>query len=109
MNDSVKYQLERAEDALRTALKLGAETEDPYLLRNISESINTIKGWRGSSRFNTPKTKYTLSKSTNYEEGLFNLTSGPTYGYGSDHLNFDYNYINTRVPGGMSDDVITFS
>ena len=104
MNDSVKYQLERAEDALRTALKLGAETEDPYLLRNISESINTIKGWRGNFRFNTPKTK----KSTNYEQGLFSVTSGPTYGYGSDHFNFDYNYINTRVPGGMSHDVITF-
>lgn len=51
MIDTVRYQIERAEDALRTALKLGAETEDPYLLKNISETINTIKGWTRNVKY----------------------------------------------------------
>jgi hypothetical protein len=96
MNDTVKYQLERAEDALRTALKLGAETEDPYLLRNITETINTIRTWRGSLRYN-------LTKTTTSEGIKFNLTSN----YGLDEN--PYNYISSGVRGGMSDDVITFS
>lgn len=95
MNDSVRYQIERAEDALRTALKLGAETEDPYLLRNISETINTIKNWRGSFRYN-------ITKETTDQGIKFDL-----YSSGLDSTN--YNYINSGVRGGMSDDIITFS
>lgn len=52
MTDQVKYQLERAQDALRTALEVGAKDEDPYLLRNIVETLNTINGWTNTSRFN---------------------------------------------------------
>lgn len=95
MNDSVRYQIERAEDALRTALKLGAETEDPYLLRNISETINTIKNWRGSFRYN-------ITKETTDQGIKFDL-----YSSGLDEI--PYNYISSGVRGGMSDDVITFS
>jgi hypothetical protein len=98
MNYLVKYQLERAEDALRTALKLGAETEDPYLLKNISESINTIKGWQTNFRYNI--TKETTSSGIN-----FDLSS--SFDYGLDEM--PYNYINSGVKGGMSDDIITFS
>lgn len=96
MNDSVRYQIERAEDALRTALKLGAETEDPYLLRNISEAINTVKGWQKSFRYN-------VKKETTDEGIKFDL-----YGdaYGLDEM--PYNYNSSGVKGGMSDDVITF-
>jgi len=96
MNDTVKYQLERAEDALRTALKLGAETEDPYLLRNITETINTIRTWRGSL-------KYNLKKTTTSEGIKFDMSSS----YGLDEM--PYNYISSGVKGGMGDDIITFS
>jgi len=92
MNDYVRYQIERAEDALRTALKLGAETEDPYLLRNISETINTIRNWRSSSRYNV--TKETTDQGIKFEYGL---DENP------------YNYISSGVRGGMSDDIIKFS
>lgn len=96
MNDTVRYQLERAEDALRTGMKLGAETEDPYLLRNIAEVINTIQSWRGSFRYNVTK--------SNTSEGIrFDFSSN----YGLDEM--PYSYINSGVRGGMSDDVITFS
>jgi hypothetical protein len=97
MIDTVKYQLERAEDALRTAMKLGAETEDPYLLKNIAEVINTISGWQNSYRYNV--TKLTT------DEGIkFDFTSTQ---YGLDEL--PYSYISSGVRGGMSDDIITFS
>ena len=96
MNEQVRYQLERAEDALRTALKLGAETEDPYLLRNISDTINTIQSWRGSLRYN-------LSKTQEGDSIRFNITSE----YGLDEI--PYNYISSGLRGGMSDDIITFS
>jgi len=33
MGDSVKYQIEKAEHALRSALELGAMHEDPYTLQ----------------------------------------------------------------------------
>jgi len=98
MNDSVRYQIERAEDALRTALKLGAETEDPYLLRNISEAINTIKGWQSSFRYN-------VKKETTSDGIKFDLYSSSNYGLDE----MPYNYISSGVRGGMSDDVITFS
>ena len=88
MTDTVKYQLERAEDALRAALKLGAETEDPYLLRNITDTINTIKNWRVSSRYSATKIQ------SKYD---FTVSENP------------YNYISSGVRGGMSDDIITFS
>ena len=97
MIDTVKYQLERAEDALRTAMKLGAETEDPYLLKNIAEVVNTISGWRSSYRYNVTK-QIT-------DQGIkFDFTS--TH-YGLDEL--PYNYTGSGVRGGMSDDIITFS
>lgn len=82
MNDQVRYQLERAEDALRQALKLGAEKEDPYLLRNITETIDTIKNWRGSRRFNTYEPKVTQNS---------------------------YTYVGSGVRGGMSEDLINLS
>ena len=41
MNDSVKYQLERAEDALRTALKF-ADQESVYVISSISKALIEI-------------------------------------------------------------------
>lgn len=42
MNDSVKYQLERAEDALRTALKLLDDKESVYVISSISKALIEI-------------------------------------------------------------------
>jgi hypothetical protein len=42
MNDLVKYQLERAEDALRTALKLLSDKESVYVISSISKALIEI-------------------------------------------------------------------
>lgn len=42
MNDLVKYQLERAEDALRTALKLLSDKESVYVISAISKALIEI-------------------------------------------------------------------
>jgi len=73
MNDLVKYQLDKAVDALRTAMKLGADKEDAYLLRNIAETINTIEGWRTSYR-------YSLNKETK-DDGSIKFNLDPEYSY----------------------------
>ena len=82
MNDQVKYQLERAEDALRQALKFGAEKEDPYLLRNITETINTVTNWRTGFRFNTANS-------------IIN--------------NIPCSHVDSGVRGGMAEDLINLS
>jgi hypothetical protein len=100
MNDSVKYQLERAVDALRTAIKLGASNEDAYLLRNIAETINTIEGWKRSYR-------YSLTKETQ-KDG----SSKFTMGYNPDYNIALYSGMDeycSRYYGAAGDDVTTFS
>lgn len=42
MGDSVKYQIEKAEHALRSALELGAMHEDPYTLFSIVEALQKL-------------------------------------------------------------------
>ena len=42
MGDSVKYQIEKAEHALRSALELGAMHEDPYTLSSIAEALQKL-------------------------------------------------------------------
>ena len=42
MGDSVKYQIEKAEAALRSALELGAMHEDPYTLHSIAEALQKL-------------------------------------------------------------------
>ena len=103
MNDSVKYQLERAEDALRTALKFGAETENTYLLRNITETINTISGWRSNYKFNSTKKvqEDSIKFNTNFCSGAFSLSDS-----GLDEM--PYNYVGSHVKGGAGEDVILF-
>ena len=96
MTDTVKYQLERAQDALREALSLGAKEEDPYLLRQITETLERIKGWTVSSRF-------ALTKEPEGDSIRFNFG----YDYGVDEI--PYTYISSGVKGGLSEDVITFS
>jgi hypothetical protein len=96
MTDSVKYQLERAQDALREALSLGAKNEDPYLLRQITETLERVKGWTTNSRF------VKVTRETEGDSILFNYG----YDYGVDEI--PYNYINSGVRGGMAEDIIKF-
>ena len=42
MGDSVKYPIEKAEHALRSALELGAMHEDPYTLHAIAEALQKL-------------------------------------------------------------------
>jgi hypothetical protein len=99
MNDLVKYQLDKAVDALRTAMKLGADKEDAYLLRNIAETINTIEGWRTSYR-------YSLNKETK-EDGSIKFNLDPEYSYsGIDNIAY---YGATGAVGAAGNDVISFS
>jgi hypothetical protein len=42
MGDSVKYQIEKAEHALRSALELGAMHEDPYTLHSLVEALQKL-------------------------------------------------------------------
>jgi len=97
MLDTVKYQLDKAEDALRTALKLGAATEDPYLLKNIAETINNVKTWSLCYRYNV--TKETTNDSIKFNMSSTNLDLG---------LDEQPYYVNSRVRGGMGEDVISF-
>lgn len=105
MIDPVKYQLERAEDALRTAIKLGAETEDPYLLKNIAETINTVKGWRDSYRYQV--TKETTSSGIKFD---LQSTNSEVDEYSARYYGLDdqpYNYM-SGIQGAAGKDVITF-
>ena len=100
MLDTVKYQLDKAEDALRTALKLGAATEDPYLLKNIAETINTVKIWSFSYRYNV--TKETTNDSIKFNMASTNLTN---LDLGLDEQPY---YVGSHIKGAMGNDVISF-
>ena len=100
MLETVKYQLDRAEDSLRAALKLGAATEDPYLLRNIAETINTIKIWSIGYKYNV--TKETTSDSIKFNMSSTNLTN---LDLGLDEQPY---YVGSHIKGAMGNDVISF-
>jgi hypothetical protein len=74
MQDNVKYQIERAEDALRTALNLGSASEDPYLLRNIADTISTINSWKTNVRFSVSNFKPYLGSPSPYPDPTITLT-----------------------------------
>jgi hypothetical protein len=56
MNDSVKYQLERAEDALRTALKF-ADKESVYVISAISKALIEIDNTMFAERIESSVTE----------------------------------------------------
>jgi hypothetical protein len=82
MDDTVKYQLDRAEDALRSALQFASNKEDPYLLRNIVEVINTIHGWKTNF-------KYNLTKQNNGDMIEFQLSTSTQDRITSELINLD--------------------
>lgn len=50
-NDQVKYQLERAEDALHKALQYGCGKINPYILSNITNALKEIDSAKFSTTF----------------------------------------------------------
>lgn len=60
MGDSVKYQIEKAEAALRSALELGAMHEDPYTLHSIVESLQKLSFIIAMKTANETATKYDI-------------------------------------------------
>ncbi len=106
MLETVKYQLDRAEESLRSALELGATKEDPYLLRNIADMVNTVNGWQKTFKF-----KYNLDKLTTDKGIKFNMSSTNS---NSNLTNLDLGldeqpyYVGSHVKGGMGEDVISF-
>jgi len=43
MGDSVKYQIEKSREALRSALELGATHEDVWTLSQIASALSTVE------------------------------------------------------------------
>ena len=103
MQDNVKYQLEKAESALREALSLGGSKEDTYLLKHIAETLSTINGWYGvfgqqSPRYNVNKTR--VGDSIQFDMGVVGgMDEMPASYYGA---------AGDRVVGGAGNDVISF-
>ncbi len=71
MGDSVKYQIEKAEHALRSALELGAMHEDPYTLHSIAEALQRLGYIIIMNRVQTPKDDFKVEGipfATNYPD-----------------------------------------
>ena len=96
MNDSVKYQLERAEDALRTALKF-ADQESVYVISAISKALIEIDNTMFAERIDAAAGNPVV-------EGL----STPVKF--DDHIGVyaPYVYTGSGVKGAWGDDVISF-
>jgi predicted ABC-type ATPase len=72
MNDKVKYQLERAEDALRTALTF-ADKENVYVIAAISKALTELDNTLFAERIEAAAKKGDLSVA-----GLSSLTKEDT-------------------------------
>jgi len=109
MQDKVKYQLEKAESALREALSLGGSKEDPYLLRHIAETLSSINSWHNvfgqqSPRYNLNKTR--VGDSIRFDMGV---VGGMDHTSGMDEMPVSYyGAAGDRVVGGAGNDVISF-
>ncbi|MDA0778252.1 MAG: hypothetical protein O3C19_04185 [Bacteroidetes bacterium] len=101
MNDLVKYQLERAEDALRQALKLGSDKGDAYLLKQVAEMINELRCMEITSRYNpvsvTADDSIKISTPAAGDQAPYYYTGGdfaesyvgsPAFSTSSDAINF---------------------
>lgn len=118
MNDSVKYQLERAEDALRTALKF-ADQESVYVISAISKALIEIDNTMFAERIdaaakegNTSAAGLISIDKTEREDGKVQYD----FKYASTPVKFDehmgayapYVYSGSGVKGAWGDDVISF-
>jgi predicted AAA+ superfamily ATPase len=72
MGDSVKYQIQKAEHALRSALELGAMHEDPYTLRSISKALENIGYMTIANKISTSEESFKVEGgipfATNYDD-----------------------------------------
>jgi len=71
MGESVKYQIEKAEQALRSALELGAMHEDPYTLHSIAEALQKLGYIIIMNRAQTPKKDFNVEGipfASNYDD-----------------------------------------
>ena len=98
MNDSVKYQLEKAEDALRTALKF-ADKESVYVISAISKALIEIDNTLFAERIEAA----VKEDNTSAQDFIYIGKQDQT----DDSIKFNVSYANTRVKGGMGEDHIT--
>ena len=115
MNDSVKYQLEKAEDALRTALSF-SEKESVYVISAISKALMEIDNTMFAERIeaavkagNTSAQGFMSVDKEVKEDGSIKFNLDTEYSYsGMDEYPARY-YGAAGVVGAAGDDVISFS
>lgn len=91
MNDLVKYNLERAEESLRNALKHGCDKSDAYLLKQIAEMLNGLKCMQLTSR-------YAVFNSAVPDDSI-KISPNTPWSY----------YTGSHLPGGAGNDVFSVS
>ena len=73
MIDQVKYQLEKADFALREALKFGCESLDAYRLGNIINAIKEIDSAKFAIRYDSNVKSMETTIGTTFSDGLDNI------------------------------------
>jgi fibronectin type 3 domain-containing protein len=91
MNDQVKYQLERAEDALRTALKF-ADKENVYVISAISKALIEIDNTLFAERIEAA-----AKKGNTAAQGFISVDKEEKEDGG---VEYNFTYTNSRLPGG---------
>lgn len=91
MSDQVKYQMERAEDALRTALKL-ADKECVYVISAISKALIEIDNSLFAERIEAAAKKGNTSA-----QGLISIDKEERE---DGKVEYNFTYANSRLPGG---------
>ena len=87
MGHSVKYQIGKAEQALRSALELGAMHEDPYTLHSIVEALQKLGYIIIMEKCQPPKEEFKV-------EGIpFSRNYTDTITFGGINPNPDINFI----------------
>lgn len=72
MNDQVKYQLEKADFALREALKFGCESLNPYRLGNIVDALKEIDSAKFAIQYDKNVESTETIVGTTFSDGLDN-------------------------------------
>ena len=75
MNDQVKYQLEKADFALREALKFGGQSLNPYRLGNIVDALKEIDSAKFAIQYDKTVESTETTIGTTFSDGLDNINS----------------------------------
>ncbi len=73
MGDSVKYQIEKSREALRSALEYGAMHEDVWTLSQIASALSTVETLLGTpeqKNYNLANPYYKRYMSTGVEDAI---------------------------------------